>query len=114
MTFKVTWAVNKMKRDASTGGILSVYWECRVSDDIHADCVSSAGGKLDLVPDATSANFVAYDDLTEDLVLSWVHAHLGEHEVSSIEADRASKVEAQILRKETVAIGLPWDTSAPV
>ncbi len=67
----ITWKINDMKRDTATGGVNTVYWECRVTeDDTHTDCTAVEGGKLRLEPDATAADFIAYADLTEATVLA--------------------------------------------
>jgi len=36
----ITWKINDMKRDTATGGVNTVYWECRVVDDTHSDCTA--------------------------------------------------------------------------
>lgn len=115
----ITWKVNDMKRDTATGGVNTVYWECRVQDDTHADCTAVEGGKLRLEPDATASDFVAYEDLTEAVVLGWVYDSLIEGEETAdeakarIETNRTGKVEAQIARKAAQASGTPWNTVAP-
>ena len=110
----ITWKVNDMKRDTATGGVNTVYWECRVQDDTHTDCTAVEGGKLRLEPDATAADFVAYEDLTEAGVLGWVYNSLIEGEETAdeakarIEANRQGKVDAQVARKTAEATGTPW------
>lgn len=114
MAQTTTWKINDMKRDTATGGVNTVYWECRVQDDTHTDCTAVEGGKLRLEPDATAADFVAYEDLTEATVLGWVYNSLIEGEETAdeakarIEENRQGKVTAQVARKTAEANGTPW------
>ncbi len=109
-----TWTINDMVRDAATGGVKIVYWECRVQDDTHTSCVAVEGGKLRLEPDADAPDFVAYDDLTEATVLGWVYNSLIEGDETAdeakarIEENRQSRVTAQVSRKTAEAKGMPW------
>lgn len=114
MAQTTTWKVNDMVRDTSTGGVNTVYWECRVHDNEHTDCVATEGGKLRLTPDATASDFVAYADLTEATVLGWVYESLIEGEETAteakerIEANRQGKVTAQVAKKTAESSGMPW------
>ena len=115
MATTVTWSVLDMKRDVATGGVKLVYWQCLAADDTHTECTASEAGKLRLEPDADADSFVAYDDLTEEIVLGWVYASLveGEEETADeaktrIAANRTGKVEAQVARKTAEASGTPW------
>lgn len=115
MAITVTWSVMDMKRDVATGGVKEVYWQCLAADDAHTDCTAVEAGRLRCEPDATDDDFVAYNDLTEAVVLDWVYASLveGEEETADeakarIAANRTGKVEAQVARKTTDANGTPW------
>ena len=114
MAQTTTWKINDMQRDTATGGVKTVYWECRVVDDDHADCSAVEGGKLRLEPDTSAPDFIAYDSLTEAAVLGWVYDSLIEGDETAteakarIEADRQGKVTAQVARKTAEANGMPW------
>lgn len=114
MAQTTTWKINDMKRDVATGGVDTVYWECHVQDDDHPDCTAVEGGKLRLEPDASASDFVAYEDLTEAVVLGWVYNSLIEGEETAdeakarIEENRQGKVTAQVARKTAEATGTPW------
>ena len=86
MAQTTTWKIHDMQRDASTGGVKTIYWECRVTDNDNADCSAVEGGKLRLTPDASASDFVAYDDLTETTVLGWVYNSLIEDDETAAEA----------------------------
>lgn len=114
MAQTTTWKVNDMVRDDATGGVKTVYWECRVTDDDHPDCTAVEGGKLRLDPDPTADDFIAYADLTEATVLGWVYDSLIEGEETAteakerIEANRQGKVTAQVAKKTAESTGMPW------
>ena len=112
MAITTTWTINNMVRDTDTGGVITVYYQCVAKADTGESAVE--GGKLRLEPDASSPDFVAYDDLTEATVLGWVYNSLKEGDETAeeakarIEANRTGKVEAQIARKTAQASGTPW------
>ena len=114
MAQTTTWKINDMKRNASDGGVHTVYWECIVSDDTHTECTATEGGKLRLTPDANADDFVAYDNLTEATVLGWVYDSLREGDETAteaktrIETNRQGKVTAQVAKKTADASGTPW------
>jgi len=112
MAVTTTWKVNNMVHNTDDGGVITVYWECVAHSDTGESAVE--GGKLRLEPDASSPDYVAYDDLTEATVLGWVYNSLIEGEETAdeakarIETVRTGKVEAQIARKTAQATGMPW------
>jgi hypothetical protein len=105
MAITVTWSVLDMKRDAATGGVKEVRWQCVAQADTGESAVEA--GKYICTPDPDAEGFVAFEDLTEELVLGWVKAQDG-FDAAEIEANRTGKVEAQIARKTAEATGLPW------
>jgi hypothetical protein len=107
MAITVTWSVEDMTRDSATGGVKTIYWQCVAMDDTHNDCVATEGGKYKCEPDASADSFIAYDDLTEAVVLEWVKAS-EDVDADAIEANRTAKVEAQVARKTSDASGTPW------
>lgn len=110
MAITVKWSVSDMKRNAADGGVVEVRWTCVASADTGESAVE--GGKLTCNPDASAEGFVAYESLTEEMVLGWVKADLGAEKVAEIESVRTAKVEAQIARKTSQATGMPWATQA--
>ena len=122
MAIVTTWKITDMKRDAATGGVDTVFWECRVAEETPLDelgnvstgAVAKEMGKLRLTPDSDAADFIAYDDLTEATVLGWVYNSLiegdetAEEAKTRIETDRQAKVTAKIARRTAEASGMPW------
>mgnify|MGYP001089001721 FL=1 len=114
MAQTTTWKINDMVRDDSTGGVKTVYWECRVTDNDNADCSATEAGKLRLTPDASASDFIAYASLKESDVLGWIYNSLIEEDETAAEAKariekvRQDKVTAQVARKTAEATGTPW------
>jgi hypothetical protein len=114
MAQTTTWSINSMKRNTSDGGVTIVYWECRVTDDDHADCTALDGGKLNLTYDSSDPDFTPYADLTEAQVLGWVYDSLREGDETATEAktrvetERQEKVTAQVAKLTSQADGVPW------
>jgi hypothetical protein len=105
MAITITWSVLDMKRDATTGGVKEVRWQCVAEADTGESAVEA--GKYTCTPDPDDANFVAFEDLTQDVVLGWVKDS-DDVDATAIEENRKGKVEAQIARKTAEATGLPW------
>ena len=114
MAQTTTWKVNNMQRNASTGGVELIYWECQVIDNDDPSCRATEGGKLRCDPDPSSSDFIAYASLKESDVLGWVYKSLikdsetADEAKARIEKVRQDKVTAQVTRKTAKAEGVPW------
>ena len=119
MAQTTTWKVNNMRRNASTGGVDLVYWQCNVYDNDDSQCNSTESSKLSCTPDPSSSDFIAYASLKESDVLGWVYKSLiGKKEDGSdetadeakarIEKTRQDMVTAQVADKTKTAEGIPW------
>ena len=110
------WKVNKMIRNASTGGVELIHYECSVVHDDYIDCKSVEAGKISCSPDEKASDFIAFDDLTEADVLGWVYTNIaedgetGDEAKLRIETERASKVAEQASKKTAKSEGCPWAT----
>lgn len=114
MAINTTWSVNNMTHMDSDGGVILVYWSCVAASDGSPSYSATEGGKLRCEYDASSPDFIAYADLTEDDVLGWVYASLVEGDETPeeakarIEANRTAKVQGQIDRATAQSSGTPW------
>lgn len=114
MAINTTWSVNNMTHMDSDGGVILVYWSCVAQSDGTPSYSATEGGKLRCEYDASSPDFIAYADLTEDDVLGWVYASLVEGDETPeeakarIEANRTAKVQGQIDRATAQSSGTPW------
>jgi len=60
-------------------------------------------GSCSFQPEPSSDDYIAYDDLTEEIVLGWVQAEVGEED---IEASITAQIEAQ--KNPSTLKGLAW------
>jgi len=113
MAITNTWSVSNMVHQDSDGGVITVYWSMVAQNDSGPESATE-GGKLRLMPDPSSPNYIAYADLTEADVLGWVYNSLIEGDETAteakarIEADRTAKVQGQIDRAASQSDGVPW------
>ena len=98
-TKMTTWKIVNMERDAQTGFVSTVHWTC---SDADGDYSGSTYGSLGLSGELVTP----YADLTEEVVIEWVKAVMGEETVAATEA----AVVAQIAdaKEPAVATGMPW------
>ena len=94
------WTISTLERELSDGGVIVAHWRCTASD---GDFSASSYGTAGFTPDASSPDFVAYDDLTEADVLAWVWESVDK---DATEAALAAKIEAD--KNPTTAAGVPW------
>jgi hypothetical protein len=95
-----TWTISELERDVATGGVTVCHW--RVTE-VDGDYSASAYGTVGLTPDATAEGFVAYDSLTEDVVLGWVQADVDQ---AAIEAGLTANIAEQ--QTPATLTGKPW------
>jgi hypothetical protein len=62
MSITIDWKVNDVESVIADGGVTNVKWSCSASGEAGEYAVN--GGEAILEPDATSSDFVSYDDLT--------------------------------------------------
>lgn len=95
-----TWSVVNMERNTSDGGVTTVHWNCV---GVDGEATATAYGTTSHQPDASAADFVAYNDLTESAVLEWVWAGLVRADVEQAVTD---KINAEL--NPTSTDGVPW------
>ena len=90
-----------MERTLADGGVVVCHWRATATD---GDFSASSYGTAGFTPDPSSSDWVAYDDITEDLALSWCFDSGADKD--AIEASLAANIEAQ--KNPTQASGVPW------
>ena len=114
MAITTTWSVGNMTHVDADGGVILAYWSLVAASDGEGGESATEGGKARFTYDASSSDFIPYDDLTEADVLGWIWEANKEGDETAdeykarIEAERTAKVEAQITRNATEATGVPW------
>lgn len=101
MTATTTWTVEDIVPN-SDGGVFEVKWLCKSTDADHPGKVGSVRDQAFFDPDPTAPGFIAFQDLDEEVVLSWVTSAV---DVSAVEQKSLSNLDRAINRIES---SLPW------
>ena len=95
-----TWTIANLERNVADGGVTVAHW--RVTE-VDGEYSASAYGTCGFTPDPDADDFVAYDSLTEEVVMGWVHAEVDQ---SATETALTANIEAQ--KNPVSADGMPW------
>jgi len=99
-----TWTIANLERNLADGGVTVAHWRVTESETVGDETfTASAYGTCGFTPDPDASDFVAYDSLTEEVVMGWVHAEVDQ---SATEAALTAKIEAQ--KNPVSADGMPW------
>jgi hypothetical protein len=98
------WSIVELEHQTADGLVIIAHWEAS----------KEAGGKLAHIygsvtlpaKDPSDPTFIPFDELTEEVVLNWVKAVLGEEQLAALEAVLDSQL--QTLLNPPVVTGLPW------
>jgi hypothetical protein len=96
-----TWTCSQLERTLDDNGVIVAHWRATATD---GDFSASSYGTAGFTPDPSSSDWVGYDDITEDLALSWCFDSGVDKD--AIEASLAANIEAQ--KNPTQASGVPW------
>ena len=96
-----TWTISTLERELSDDGVVVAHWRATAVDGDHS---ATSYGTCGFTPDPSSSDWVAYDDITEDMALGWCWANGVDKD--AIEASLAANTEAQ--KNPTQASGVPW------
>ena len=99
-----TWTIANLERNVADGGVTVAHWRVTESETVGEDTfTASAYGTCGFTPDPDADGFVAYDSLTEEVVMGWVHAEVNQEET---EAALTANIEGQ--KNPVSADGMPW------
>jgi hypothetical protein len=97
-----TWKITNLDRDTADGFVTTVHWTAsREIEDLHASVYSTQSFTKE-----DNQGFLAYQILTEDIVVGWVKNALGAAGVAAIDEALANQLIEQKMPKK--AAGLPW------
>jgi hypothetical protein len=100
-----TWTISTLEHNTADGGVIVAHWRVNDSETVGDDTYSAtAYGTCSFVPDASSPDYVPYDDLTEEMVLGWCFADGVDKD--AIEASLTAQIEEQ--KNPTTEDGVPW------
>ena len=95
-----TWTIANLERNLADGGVTVAHWRV---EEVDGDYSASSYGTVGFTPDASADDFVAYDSLTEEVVLGWVHAAVDK---DGIEAGLTADIAEQ--KAPVTGDGKPW------
>jgi hypothetical protein len=99
-----TWTIANLERELSTGGVTVAHWRVTESETVGEDTfTASSYGTCGFTPDADADDFIAYADLTEEVVMGWVHEEVSQEDT---EAALLANIEGQ--KNPVSADGMPW------
>ena len=100
----VVWSITNLEyTNDSDKGVVHAAWSATDTDGDHSGTVS---GMESYTPDPSDSGFVAYDDLDEATVVTWVKSTLGSDEVAAVEAKATAKLKEA--KTPSTAWGLAW------
>ena len=101
-----TWTIANLERNLADGGVTVAHWRVTESETVGTGddtFTASAYGTVGFTPDADADDFVAYDSLTEEVVIGWVWESVNQEET---EAALTANIETQ--KNPVSADGMPW------
>ena len=105
----IVWRISQMERTLDDNGVIVAHWRANASETVGEgdDAVTYSATNYNtcgFTPDPSSPDWVAYDDITEDLALGWCFGSGVDKD--AIEASLAAKIELD--KNPTQASGVPW------
>ncbi len=100
-----TWSITNLERNLSDGLVTTASYTCNTT---YSGSMKRMVGDYSLPSKSPSdPDFVSYDDLTEEIVLTWV---TGSIDYLAIETSNSSSVAEQINyeQSKTTDDGVPW------
>ena len=95
------WKINTLEyTNDNDKGVVTAHWDVTLTD---GDYSARRYGSCSFQPEPSSEGYIAFDDLTEEIVLGWVKAEVGEEDV---EASITAQIEAK--KNPATLKGLAW------
>lgn len=114
-----TWKVNALESypnyDQYENVVFNIHWSCFGSREVSG----SVSGSFDTytannigvtgVTFQSGSNFVPYNELTEEIIVGWLHYQLGDEMTGSIETNVSQAIDNKI-NPPIVKLPLPWNS----
>jgi len=95
-----TWKIANLERETADGFVYAAHYTVDVEDGTYR---AGAYGSIGFERPET---LIPYADLTEEIVVGWVQAALGEEKVQEVAQALLTQLSEQ--REPTKAAGVPW------
>lgn len=99
-----TWKIYDLKRVIADGVVTDITYACE--SELSGSSTRKIGN-LTVTGSADDVDFVAYEDLTQDIVLGWV---TGSIDTASIETSNSASIASTIVTRAAIteSNGTPW------
>ena len=98
MAMEYIWSITGMSKDPASGGVHQIDWLCSGSEHTPlASFMAKISGTTKHTPDASSADYITFDDIQEPIALNWVWSVINK-----------AQTEQDTLEMATHTRGLPW------
>ena len=94
-----TWKIVSLERKSADGFVTTAHWTC---SDVDGEFSGSTYGSIGFDGELVTP----YEQLTEEVVINWVKAAMGEETVAAHEAAVAAQIAEA--KEPAVAVGTPW------
>lgn len=101
MATTYTWHIANLERETADGYVFTAHYTVDAEDGTYR--AAGAYGSVGLERGDT---LIPFADLTEDTVIGWVKAKLGDEAITNIEAALQSQLDE--LHTPSRATGMPW------
>ena len=95
MSIDYDWRVDGVSKAPATGAVEMVHWCCHGNKDGQYSSVEF--GATNHTPDPSAENFIPFDDLTKDQVLSWVYGLISKDDIEAVIAKKIANMETSTL-----------------
>ena len=97
-----TFKIATLDRDTADGFVTTAHWTAsQVDGEFSAGAYGSVGFTKE-----DGVNLIPYADLTEELVIGWVKAALGDETLAAMDSSLAAQIAEQ--KAPSKATGTPW------
>ena len=100
-----TWKVSQLERETSDGYVFTAHWTVNATETVE-DQTYNAGAYGSIGFQRPEEDLIAFEELTEELVVSWVLDKLGEEQVVNMETSLTNQIQEQ--KTPSKIQGLPW------
>ena len=110
-----TWEITSIKRkDTSTLSniIVQTYWK-KIGTDENGNTGSFSGATPFDLSTVDPENFVAYENLTEEMVLGWIQSVVVGGYEEHVNEKIAEEIDKQVNPVTEVTEGFPWSPANP-
>jgi hypothetical protein len=110
-----TWEISSIKRkDTSTLSniIVQTYWK-KIGTDENGNTGSFSGATPFDLSTVDPENFVAYENLTEEMVLGWIQSVVVGGYEEHVNEKIAEEIDKQVNPVTEVTEGFPWSPANP-